>query len=611
MKKLFKIVVCMAFAVLLTTVTAFAAEPSVSYHTSSANNIVIKGIITDAYGGELVSIKAEDSAGYAHLGIAQCEADGSYTYKFSYDGDASKLKVSVRQGSEDITSTVVSAVSESKLYDIELELLNTADRTFQLGADKNVTLRAAIDNIYGSEDNCTLIAAFYDNAGSLIRTQLHDYTMKYAADGKKQTVNFNVGTLPENVASVKGFIMNSLSRLTPLAPAPLRTVKQYGIDNLTNEEGELKVAFLGGSITAGTGALTNVPADIPSDEKNLAYNRYSTVLMREFFEKNYPNRKITQINAGIGGTASNSGLMRIKKDITDFEPDVVFLEYAINDALHGFGEYYEEVVRILLNLPKQPAIIALYSAADRPYDYDHTSGNGKWWSGSAKDIEEEICQHYGIGSVDFDGYIYSLYEAKKAAGETYDFSEWFTDHVHPNYYGHKAYGEYIAEQLNNNFDEYFKKINNETVRLNKVTGFDDPYIIQCDDERLKYEGDWGFGTENIPPDDKPNKYARAPKDGGTITFEFKGESIGMTGTVVGGEQAGATYSIDGGKYTGEITAQKDGDTPETYVPEANFFRLTGLSDTTHTITITANGSEKESARLRFNYIIVNGEEKNK
>ena len=99
MKKLFKIVVCMAFAVLLTTVTAFAAEPSVSYHTSSANNIVIKGIITDAYGGELVSIKAEDSAGYAHLGIAQCEADGSYTYKFSYDGDASKLKVSVRQGS--------------------------------------------------------------------------------------------------------------------------------------------------------------------------------------------------------------------------------------------------------------------------------------------------------------------------------------------------------------------------------------------------------------------------------------------------------------------------------------------------------------------------------
>ena len=88
----------------------------------------------------------------------------------------------------------------------------------------------------------------------------------------------------------------------------------YGIDNLNNEKGDLVIAYLGGSITEGSGA-------------SVYTNRYATKLTNQYFQEKFPNKKVTEVNGGVGGTPSNLGLFRVDKDIASKNPDVVFVEF--------------------------------------------------------------------------------------------------------------------------------------------------------------------------------------------------------------------------------------------------------------------------------------------
>jgi len=81
--------------------------------------------------------------------------------------------------------------------------------------------------------------------------------------------------------------------------------------------GEVKVGFLGGSITAG--ALASVDS-----------NRYSTLLLR-FLRKAYPSAVFREINAGMGATGSRFGCSRMREDLLSQGPDLVILEFAVND----------------------------------------------------------------------------------------------------------------------------------------------------------------------------------------------------------------------------------------------------------------------------------------
>src|ERR1700753_1944032 len=74
---------------------------------------------------------------------------------------------------------------------------------------------------------------------------------------------------------------------------------------------EIKIAYFGGSITAQNGWRP----------KTLAY-----------FQKTYPAAKFSEINAAIGGTGSDLGVFRIKQDVLDKKPDLMFVEFATNDG---------------------------------------------------------------------------------------------------------------------------------------------------------------------------------------------------------------------------------------------------------------------------------------
>lgn len=73
----------------------------------------------------------------------------------------------------------------------------------------------------------------------------------------------------------------------------------------------VKVAYLGGSITEQKGWR---------------------VLSLKWLREKYPSATIEEINAAIGGTGSDLGVYRLEKDVLRFKPDLLFVEFAVNDG---------------------------------------------------------------------------------------------------------------------------------------------------------------------------------------------------------------------------------------------------------------------------------------
>src|ERR1035438_7199360 len=92
----------------------------------------------------------------------------------------------------------------------------------------------------------------------------------------------------------------------------------YSFQHL-KKTGALTIGYFGGSITAGAGA---------SKSEQTSYRALTT----KWFRNTFPKAKITEVNAAIGGTGSDLGAFRCRKDLLDHHPDLVFVEFAVNDG---------------------------------------------------------------------------------------------------------------------------------------------------------------------------------------------------------------------------------------------------------------------------------------
>lgn len=83
----------------------------------------------------------------------------------------------------------------------------------------------------------------------------------------------------------------------------------------------LSVAFLGGSLTFGANS---------SDPLTTSYRG----LMAEYLRQKYPKSSFTFHDAAIGGTGSTLGMFRLERDVLAHKPDLVFLDFTINDNIY-------------------------------------------------------------------------------------------------------------------------------------------------------------------------------------------------------------------------------------------------------------------------------------
>lgn len=178
----------------------------------------------------------------------------------------------------------------------------------------------------------------------------------------------------------------------------------------------VSIAFIGGSVTEGALAA--------SYEES-----YADCFAAKLQEK-YPDAELTYINAGLSGTGSSLGVMRYDRDVVEAagcRPDIVFLEFAINDWQEPTeGRAYESMIRSILEADNEPAVILLFSVAENEWNL--------------QEIYIPMGEHYGLPMV-------SIRDAvkKPLADGTMTKEEFFADEYHPSTYGHKIMAECLGE----------------------------------------------------------------------------------------------------------------------------------------------------------------------
>ena len=186
----------------------------------------------------------------------------------------------------------------------------------------------------------------------------------------------------------------------------------------------LSVVFLGGSLTWGAQA---------TDPQLTSYR----ALTSRRLEERYPAARFRFWDSAIGGTTSQLGAFRLERDVLARKPDLVFLDFTVNDdpsvpPVADRLASYEAIVRRLVSagVPVVQAIFAvkkdvLPGADERPLDAAHKA----------------IAQAYGLPSGD----AVTLMRAKVAAGEVTADELWDTptDATHPGDKGYALYADAV------------------------------------------------------------------------------------------------------------------------------------------------------------------------
>ncbi len=201
---------------------------------------------------------------------------------------------------------------------------------------------------------------------------------------------------------------------------------------LTSGEKKLNVVYFGGSVTAGHGA--------PSESWR--------VLVGKWLGENFPEASITNINSACGESGTYLGAYRFERDVIESKPDLLFIEYSINDKYFGtsFEQsaiQFETIVRkVRQELPECDIVTILVT--DNGVANDARKENGSVLHEQAQ-AHEYISQEYNIPSI----HVGRALADALPSGWTYD-ADWLkymTDIVHPNATGYKLYYDVIEEFL--------------------------------------------------------------------------------------------------------------------------------------------------------------------
>ena len=191
------------------------------------------------------------------------------------------------------------------------------------------------------------------------------------------------------------------------------------------EAGEpVTIACIGGSITQGS--ISSGPLD--SEIKKRAC--YADIFFA-WWKETFPNTEVTIINAGIGGTDSYLGVHRVQEDVLDYHPDLVLVEYSVNDgANNSYKNSYDNLVRRILKSEDEPAVILLFMA--------QTNLN------TAQTVHQLIGFNYGLPMVSHYNLIKDFFETGRYTEE-----QMSGDVSHPSVFGHAIVGEMLWKYLNN------------------------------------------------------------------------------------------------------------------------------------------------------------------
>lgn len=339
----------------------------------------------------------------------------------------------------------------------------------------------------------------------------------------------------------------------------------------------LNISYIGGSVTGAVGAST--------DENGWAF------LVTKYLKQKYPNANITESNMGVGGTGSYLGMARFNNNIIENKPDLLFIEFAINDRYNDIPEEQtKQNIEYMIN--------SVYKS--NPYaDIVFVLITDKNVIGtefeSLKTIKS-VAEYYGLPTVDVGQAMW-----KELNGSIDNWDEYYSDGVHPSDAGHKVYADTVFEKMEEimiNGGKLKCKLPEETMCENGFTNVElltrdtfGPFKWGTLDDEV-YGAYWWFDSDIYEKSGCPlrTSYARCfskilpkyiyPKyDGATLEFTVTGNNIGIIGTIKEGQSI--TVTLDGNETK---TINGTSNVAMTEYPLWN-----SLENTEHTVKIVANG----------------------
>ncbi len=226
-------------------------------------------------------------------------------------------------------------------------------------------------------------------------------------------------------------ILSALCLVTAVIAAEPGLQVRTGLPGLAARQkdgGPLRVAYLGGSITAAPG-----------------WRPLTTETLRALL----PGATVSEINAGLPGTGSDLGACRLSHDVLRHAPDLVFVEFAVNDASTPPAQIertLEGIVRQVWQANPRTDLCFVYTVST-PGLPDLTDGRYP----PAALAMERVAAHYGIPSLHLGLAVARrvaagtlVFKAPEAPGDARTFS---LDGVHPTDAGHRLYHESLARAL--------------------------------------------------------------------------------------------------------------------------------------------------------------------
>lgn len=176
------------------------------------------------------------------------------------------------------------------------------------------------------------------------------------------------------------------------------------------------VAYIGGSITQGTSAG-------PSN----CYAKLTT----DWLANRFPEAKVKYVNAGIGATGSFIGASRVDKDVLSQDPDLVFVEFSVNDTTERTEtnkQSYAALLRRIWAHDTSPAIITIAMTQENGTSFQEHHG--------------EIIKMFDLPMISYKNVILDV--IKKGYITWKDISD---DNIHPNTPGHALLSKLITTYL--------------------------------------------------------------------------------------------------------------------------------------------------------------------
>ncbi len=351
---------------------------------------------------------------------------------------------------------------------------------------------------------------------------------------------------------------------------------------LTHDK-RLSVGYFGGSITEGAGA---------SDASRTSWRAKVT----EWFRASYPDAEITEIYAAIGGTGSDLGMYRCDTDLLSGNPDLVFIEFAVNDSWMNYDAILMQTETIYRKIRrKNPCtdIICIITTTA-----SIASGLEKGAEFTARAAHSVIAHRYNAPIIDVGNILH--FEVLKNGG---DFLKYTTDNVHPNDDGYALYTDTIV-----NFLEAQANCSSDVLMLYgmpvPVCGkvYDDRACMMDCQTADSFETD-GFVVVESSMCGRYPHYLEAINPGSSFSFEFTGETCGFY-WMMAKDSGDVLVSVDGGE---EKTIRSWDHYCKSFNRANLAFAAKGLPDGKHHVNVRVaetKAEESEGTAIRIGAFLI-------